>query len=193
MNSEYFWTWRPSRFSRLLSSNCTRARIEIIARRVYRSWARVCAAKKHLERAKRHWYDGSPRPIVDAGRPFCFVLRRMRKTWRDADRKNDLIGFAVNRTVGATETRRNWSEVLNRVLADDEVIRIRHQHADEPAILITEARFRALERTAPSEIVYAERISRGRRHDERRHGLSRYARHRDVGRREPALRDDMLR
>lgn len=181
MDNEYFWTWRPSRFSRLLSSNCTRVRIERIARIVYRSWARVCAAKKHLERAKRHWYDGSPRPVVDPGRPFCFVLRRMRRTWRDADRRNDLIGFPVNRTVGATETRRNWSEVLHRVLEDDEVVRIRHQYADEPAILITEARFRALERTAPSEVVYAERISPGRRHDDR-YGLRQYDRHLETGR-----------
>lgn len=150
-----------------------------MARIVYRSWDRVCAAKKHLDRAKRHWYDGSPRPVVDPGRPFCFVLRRMRRSWRDADRLNDVTGLAVHRTVGASETRRHWSEVLRRVLDDDEVIRIRHQHADEPAILITEARFRALERTAPSDVIYADRVSPGRWHDERRHGLRLYTRHRE--------------
>ncbi|HSM09189.1 MAG TPA: hypothetical protein VLA33_09260 [Gemmatimonadota bacterium] len=165
MDHEYFWTWRPSRFSRLRSSSCTRVQVERAARIVYRSWARVCEAKKHLERAKHDWYDDSPRPIVDRGRPFCFVLRRMKRSWRDADRRNDLSGFAVNRTVGASEARRNWSGILNGVISNDQVVRIRHQHADEPAILITEARFRALETGALPDIVHAERISRGRRHD----------------------------
>lgn len=179
MDHDYFWTWRPSRFSRLRSSNRTHVQVERAARIVYRSWARVCDAKKHLERAKRNWYDDSPRPIVDPGRPFCFVLRRMKRSWRDADRRNDLSGFAVHRTVGASEARQNWSEVLNGVLDDDEVVRIRHQHADEPAVLITEARFRALEGSAPPDVVHAERISPGRRHDRRAHGSLR--RHEDTG------------
>ena len=115
---------------------------------VYESWCRVREARVHLERAKRNWYDDSPRP-VDRGRPFCFVLRRMRRTWREADRANDRAGFPVHRTVGSTDARRNWSDVLGGVIRADEVIRIRHQHDDEPAILIRESRFRALERAAP--------------------------------------------
>ncbi len=167
MEHDYFWTWRPSRFSRLRASNRTHVQVERAARIVYRSWARVCEAKKHLDCAKRNWYNDSPRPIVDPGRPFCFVLRRMKRSWREADRHNDLSGFPVNRTVGASEARRNWSEVLNGVIANDQVVRIRHQHADEPAILITEARFRALEGSAPPDVVRADRISRGRGHDPR--------------------------
>jgi len=96
----------------------------------------------------------------------------MKRSWREADRRNDLSGFAVNRTVGASEARRNWSQVLNGVIAHDQVVRIRHQHADEPAVLITEARFRALESSAPPDVVHAERISRGRRRGRRATALS---------------------
>jgi len=73
----------------------------------------------------------------------------MRRTWREADRVNDLAGFPVHRTIGATETRNNWSSVLYGAIRQDEVIRIRHQHQDEPVLLMRESRFRALERAVP--------------------------------------------
>lgn len=142
--------WERIRINRLRSSMCTHAQLEKTKRMVYESWCRVREARIHLERAKRNWYEESPRP-VDRGRPFCFVLRRMKRSWREADRANDRMGFPVHRTVGATEARRNWSAVLGDVIAHDEVLRIRHQHCDQPAILVSESRFRALERAAPAE------------------------------------------
>lgn len=145
------YRWERLRINRLRSSTCTHVQLEKTKRMVYESWRRVREARIHLERAKRNWYDDAPRP-VDRGRPFCFVLRRMRRTWRQADRANDRAGFPVHRTVGSTATRRNWADILHSVIGENQVIRIRHQHCDEPAILITESRFRALERTAPDDM-----------------------------------------
>lgn len=85
----------------------------------------------------------------------------MRRTWRQADRANDRAGFPVHRTVGSTETRKNWSDILHSVIGDDHVIRIRHQHCDEPAILVTESRFRALERAAPDAVPRSDEAAPG--------------------------------
>jgi hypothetical protein len=147
--------WEPILFNRLRSSRCTHVHIEKAARRLYRSWIRVRAARLSLERAKRNWYGAVTRP-VDPGRPFCFVLRRMKRTWREADRANDLAGIAAHQTIGATEARRSWSSVMRAIMWDDEVIRIRHQHCDEPAILISESRFRELERAAVADTAGAD-------------------------------------
>jgi hypothetical protein len=157
MNNKY--RWERIRINRLRSSKCTHVQLEKTKRMVYESWCRVREARIHLERAKRNWYDDAPRP-VDHGRPFCFVLRRMRRTWRQADRANDRAGFPVHRTVGSTETRRHWSAILGAVIANDEVIRIRHQHCDEPAILVSESRFRALERAAPDAMGHRDVAAR---------------------------------
>lgn len=154
--------WEPILFNRLRSSRCTHVHIEKAARRLYRSWNRVRAARLSLERAKRNWYGAAPRP-VDPGRPFCFVLRRMKRTWREADRANDLSGIAAHRTIGATEARRSWSSVLRAIMRDDEVIRIRHQHCDEPAILISESRFRELERAAVADAAGGDAAAEPRR------------------------------
>lgn len=154
------YQWERLRINRLRSSRCTHVQLEKTKRMVYESWLRVREARIHLERAKRNWYDDSPRP-VNRGRPFCFVLRRMRRTWRQADRANDCAGFPVHRTVGSTETRRNWSEILHAVMGDDHVIRIRHQNCDQPAILITESRFRALERAAPDAVTGRDETAPG--------------------------------
>lgn len=152
------YRWERLRINRLRSSRCTHVQLEKTKRMVYESWLRVREARIHLERAKRNWYDDSPRP-VNRGRPFCFVLRRMRRTWRQADRANDIAGFPVHRTVGSTETRRHWSGILHSVIGNDHVIRIRHQHCGEPAILISESRFRALERTAPDAMTRREEVA----------------------------------
>ena len=161
MESRYRrYRWERLRTNRLRSSKCTHVQLEKTKRMVYESWLRVREARIHLERAKRNWYDDSPR-LVNRGRPFCFVLRRMRRTWRQADRANDRAGFPVHRTVGSSETRRNWAEILHSVIGEDHVIRIRHQHRDEPAILITESRFRALERAAPEAMTRRDGALRG--------------------------------
>lgn len=143
MTEETRFEW--IRFHRLRSSSCTHVQLEKAAQTVYRSWLRIRTARRHLQRAKRNWYDDAPRP-VDRARPFCFVLRRMKRAWREADRRHDLAGFAAHRTLGATRARNNWSSTLAAVIADDQMIRIRHQYHDEPALLIRESRFRALER-----------------------------------------------
>jgi len=143
------------RFHRLQFSNRTPAQLEKAARHLRRSWARLREAREALQRARYNWYDASPRP-VEPNRPFCFVIRRMRRTWRDADRAHDREGFPAHYTIGSTETRRTWSTVLLAVVDDDRVIRIRHALRDEPALLITESRFRALERAAAGHLTVGQ-------------------------------------
>ena len=70
----------------------------------------------------------------------------MKRSWRDTDRAADLTGLAVHRTVGSSDARKEWFRLLSKAIAFDEVIRIRHQYYDEPAILMRESRFRELER-----------------------------------------------
>lgn len=81
---------------------------------------------------------------------YCYVLRRMRRSWREADRRSDREGRAADLTIGSTRTRRNWSEVLHRVMEEGAVIRIRHHYVDEPALLVPESAFRELEARARS-------------------------------------------
>jgi len=87
----------------------------------------------------------------------------MKRTWREAARANDLAGIAVHRTIGATEARRSWSSVLRGIMWDDQVIRIRHQHCDEPAILISESRFREIERAAAADAAGGDAATEARR------------------------------
>lgn len=81
---------------------------------------------------------------------YCYVLRRMRRSWREADRRADREGRPADLTIGSTRTRRNWSEVLYRVMDEGAVIRIRHHYVDEPALLVPESLFRSLEASARS-------------------------------------------
>lgn len=137
------------RFGFLRSSTCTPAQIERRRREVLRSWERLRAERRALERDKRAWFDASPRPVGDGNRPFCFVLERMKLKWRKADRLADAQGRPVDRAVGSTRARQQWFTLLSAVLHGDEVVRVRHRYWDEPAILMRESRYRSLEECAP--------------------------------------------
>jgi hypothetical protein len=71
----------------------------------------------------------------------------MKRQWREHDRAADRRGLTVNATVGSTNARKTWFELLNSVIGDDHVIRIRHRYFDEPVLLLRESRFRDLEVT----------------------------------------------
>lgn len=105
------------------------------------------AERKAFEKDKRAWLGSAPQRLNPA-RPFCFVLDRMKRRWREADRNADRSGFPVHRTVGSTRARDDWFRLLSAVLLDDQVIRVRHRYHDGPAILMSEARFRAVETAA---------------------------------------------
>ena len=128
----------------LRSCNCTPVHLERRRQQLNRAWRAIHAARKRLARSKQIWFDNAPRPLPH-NRPFCFVLRRMRRMWREADRAADLSGLAVHQTIGSTDARITWFPLLNRVLADDDVIRIRHRSFDDPVILLKESRFRRME------------------------------------------------
>lgn len=127
------------------SSKCTPVHLEGRRQQLNRAWRAIHAARKRLARSKQIWFDNAPRPVIPRNQPFCFVLRRMRRTWREADRVADLSGLAVDRTIGSTDARKAWFPLLTRVLVDDDVIRIRHRSFDDPVVLITESRFRQME------------------------------------------------
>lgn len=80
--------------------------------------------------------------------PYCFAIQRMRVVWRKADRHYDETGRPVNLTIASSRARRDWSDVLWLVMDGNYLVRVRHQHRDEPAIIVTESRFRELERRA---------------------------------------------
>ena len=132
------------RSNRLYSCDCTPVHLERRRRELHRAWRAIHGARKRLAHSKQIWFDDAPPPL-SVERAFCFVLRRMKRKWREADRAADLSGSAVHRTVGSTQARRDWFPLLARVLTNDDVIRIRHQLYDEPAVLIRESRFRELE------------------------------------------------
>lgn len=79
---------------------------------------------------------------------FCFVRRRMRVVWREADRRADEEGRAADRTIGASRARRDWFLLLELVLGYAQLVRIRHIGFDDPAILVAEWEYRALEAAA---------------------------------------------
>jgi len=92
-------------------------------------------------------------PLVEAvsnlrRQPYCFEIRRMRIVWRKADQHYDEAGRPANLTIASSRARRDWAELLWVVMEGDCLVRIRHQHRDEPAILVSESRFRDLERRA---------------------------------------------
>jgi len=137
--------WERFRFNILrLPSTRTPVHVERRAREVHTAWLELGAERKAFERDKRIWLDSAPRRL-DPVRPFCFVLERMKRKWRQADRRADRSGFPVQRTVGSAKARDDWFRLLSAVLCDDEVIRVRHRYHDGPAILMSESRFRALE------------------------------------------------
>lgn len=80
--------------------------------------------------------------------PYCFAVRRMRVVWRKADRHYDETGRPADLTIASSRARRDWSDLLWLVMNGDYLVRVRHQHRDEPAIILTESRFRKLERRA---------------------------------------------
>jgi hypothetical protein len=85
------------------------------------------------------------------GRRYCFHPYRMKVRWRMMDRRRDRAGRAVDRTVGSTNARARWFQLLHRVIEDEQIVRIRHTAHDEPAILMHESRWRALEHLAHGE------------------------------------------
>lgn len=142
--------WEQFRFKVLrYPSRCTPVQVERRAREVFAAWVELRAGRKALDRDRRIWRDDAPRRPNPA-RPFCFVLERMKRKWREADRSADRSGFPVHRTVGSTRARQDWFELLSAVLLEDEVIRVRHRYHDGPAVLISESRFRTLEKAAGS-------------------------------------------
>lgn len=140
--------WERFRFNSLrFPSTRTAVRVEKRAQEVHAAWLELRAERKAFERDKRIWLAAAPRPL-DPLRPFCFVLGRMKRKWREADRLADRSGFPAQRTIGSTQARDDWFRLLAAVLGDDEVIRVRHRYHDTPAILMSEARFRVLEKAA---------------------------------------------
>lgn len=86
-------------------------------------------------------------------RQFCFEFPRMRIVWRKADRHYDLHGRPAVLTMASSRVRRDWADVLFLVMELGGLVRVRHQHRDEPALMIPESQFRALERLAGSAAV----------------------------------------
>lgn len=80
--------------------------------------------------------------------PYCFAIRRMRFVWRRADEHYDETGRAADLTIASSRARRDWSDLIWLVMNGNYLVRVRHQHRDEPAIILTESRFRELERLA---------------------------------------------
>lgn len=138
--------WRNIRWGLMNSSRCTVAQLERRRKELLAEWARLKEERRALERERDIWLWDGPRPVPVERWPFCFVPGRMKRRWREADRANDRSGRPVDRTIGATATRRSWSEVLGSVIREDAVVRIRHRYDDEPALLVRESRFRELER-----------------------------------------------
>lgn len=95
------------------------------------------------------WAD-SIAELVQPGpdEPFCFVRGRMKHIWRRADRVADGRGRPVDATVGSSRARRHWSALLDEVLRTDSVLRFRVRNYDRAAVMMTEARYRALEEAA---------------------------------------------
>ena len=69
-----------------LPSTRTTVLVERRAREVHAAWLELRAERKTLERDKRVWLDSAPRRLNPV-RPFCFVLTRMKRKWREADRR----------------------------------------------------------------------------------------------------------
>ena len=102
----------------------------------------------HLKGPRR----GSRPPLSElfGDGPFCFTVRRMRRTWRAADRRADAEGTPADLTISATRARRQWYELFQAVIERDVLVRVRNARYDRPVVLISEARFRRLERSARS-------------------------------------------
>lgn len=90
-------------------------------------------------------------------RQFCFEFARMRIVWRKADRHYDIHGRPAVLTMASSRVRRDWADVLFLVMELGGLVRVRHQHRDEPALMIPESQFRAMERRAASAA--RERVS----------------------------------
>ena len=102
----------------------------------------------HLKGPRR----GTAPPLEELSKdgPFCFTVRRMRRTWRAADRRADAAGTPADLTISATGARRQWYELFRAVIERDVLVRVRNARHDRPVILMSEARFRRLERSARS-------------------------------------------
>lgn len=85
------------------------------------------------------------------GKAYCFHPYRMKRRWREADRAADARGRPADRTLGSTEARSRWFAVLGEVLERDRIVRVRHTSYDGPALIVSEARYRELERRAEWE------------------------------------------
>lgn len=79
------------------------------------------------------------------GRRYCFHPYRMKIRWRKADDRHDREGRPADETIGSTEARRRWFELLHRAMSEGEMIRVRHTSSDEPVILVAESLWRTLE------------------------------------------------
>lgn len=105
-----------------------------------------CTRTGCTERTAVHLDGRAEGPLAPG--PYCFTTRRMRRTWRQADRRADRNGRAADLTVGTTRARKNWFSLFSAAVSDGALIRIRHTRYDEPAVLLSEAQFRRLERAA---------------------------------------------
>lgn len=94
------------------------------------------------------WPGNDASSAAAADSPFCFARGRMKIRWREADRCSDREGRPADETVGATSARRDWARILRSTIVHGELVRIRHQYHDEPALLVPESVFRSLERRA---------------------------------------------
>ena len=137
----------------LRTSTRTAVQVERQREALIRGWLGLIRERASLARDKAAWF----RPYGTNGRKpprrFCFVLHRMKLEWREADRRRDTTGRPADATVGSTEARRTWFEVLHQVLGDGAIVRVRHRSFDEPALVVPEKHYRELERLASREAV----------------------------------------
>lgn len=85
---------------------------------------------------------------LESSDPYCFTIRRMRRSWREADRRADREGEPVDLTIGATRARQHWYDLIYIVVEHGALVRVRNAKYDEPVIVMSESRFRRLERAA---------------------------------------------
>lgn len=135
----------------LQSSTCTPVHVDRHRRDLVRGWCELLREHADLARQKAAWFHPYGSKARWGERLFCFVPRRMKWKWRKADRHSDTTGRPADVTVGSTDARKRWFELLRRAIDRDQIVRVRHRYRDEPALLVSEEHYRSLERAADDD------------------------------------------
>lgn len=139
----------------LRSSTCTPVQVDSHRRALIRGWCELIRERLELAREKAAWFRPYGSEDATPGRRFCFVLGRMKWTWRRADRRRDTTGRPADLNVGSTDARKRWFELLRRVIEQGQLVRVRHRYFDGPALLMSEEHYRKLERAAGGDPLLA--------------------------------------